>query len=254
MKKVLRYLLLLSIFIYVISALFIYFRQDSMLYFPTPPKKSIYTHKSFNLDGASIYSSIVNPKKEDAIIYFGGNAEDVDTNYNPFKIMFRSHSVYLIHYRGYGNSSGEPNEDALYSDALNIYDALKKEHKDISVIGRSLGTGVATYLASKRDVDRLILVTPYDSIENVAQQRFKIFPISWMIRDRYNSKERVKEIRCATLILYAQNDKVIPKERTDALVDAFAGKELTLSTIEAATHNSIIESPQYFRALKRFLH
>ena len=88
----------------------------------------------------------------DAIIYFGGNAESMAQSSDEIARQFPAFTVYLMDYRGYGRSTGEPSEEGLYSDALKLYDTMKSKYESISIGGRSLGSGIAVYVASQRKV------------------------------------------------------------------------------------------------------
>ncbi|NJL58986.1 MAG: hypothetical protein HC887_04355 [Desulfobacteraceae bacterium] len=116
-------------------------------------------------------------EKAPTIIYFGGNAEDISEQIFEFEPL-KGWAVLLVNYRGYGLSQGSPSQENLFNDALSIYDHIsRREDVDASRIvamGRSLGSGVAVHLASQRPLAGVILVSPYDSIRNVAQ---KIYPV-----------------------------------------------------------------------------
>src|SRR3989338_7417387 len=107
-----------------------------------------------------------------ALIYFGGNAEDVSLNLPGFSEAFPEHAIYLLHYRGYGGSTGQASEEAIRRDALAMFDRVQVEHPHTVVVGRSLGSGVAVYLASQRPAARLVLITPYDSLQEIAAGQF----------------------------------------------------------------------------------
>ncbi|MFM2003805.1 MAG: hypothetical protein RI963_3231, partial [Planctomycetota bacterium] len=107
-----------------------------------------------------------------AVIYFGGNAEEVDRSADDYAAAFPRHAIYLMNYRGYGGSQGGPSKAALHRDAAALYEYVASRHGTIVVIGRSLGSGVAVRLAVSNRVDRLILITPFDSIVNVARGLF----------------------------------------------------------------------------------
>ncbi|MFQ5983707.1 MAG: alpha/beta hydrolase, partial [Woeseiaceae bacterium] len=171
--------------IYVGFCAFLYMTQRNALYYPTPEVQvTDATEVRLESDGETLKIwHLPNSNGPNAIIYFGGNAEDVSGNIPQFRNIFPGYAVFLVNYRGYGGSTGSPTEAGLYRDALTVFDEIHSRHKDVSVIGRSLGAAVATYLASVRDVQRLVLVTPFDSIENVAKGAFPIFPVSLLIKD-----------------------------------------------------------------------
>ena len=97
------------------------------------------------------------------------------------------------------------------------------------------------------------MITPYDSIVNVAQGRYPIFPISFLLHDKYDSVSRVKEIKAKTLIVIAQNDKVITRERTQNLIDAFDPDQLQVVTIKNRGHIDISSDAKYYKIMQDFI-
>ena len=230
----------------------LYINQRSILYYPTPKVEHPFKELTFKNESESIIVIVLNQGKSKAILYFGGNGEAVAGNATDFEFLFPAHTVYLVNYRGYGGSTGVPKERGIYSDALYIFDKIKQNHDAVSVIGRSLGSGVATLVASARELDKLILVTPFDSVQNIAQDSFPIFPVSLLIKDKYDSLSRVKDIRVPTLILIAEFDEVIGRKYSMRLADAFNPEQLTLEVIRGAGHNTISFNERYGTLLKAF--
>ena len=120
-------------------------------------------------------------------------------------------------------------------------------------MGRSLGSGAATYLASKRPVEKMVLVSPYDSIKSVAQNKFPIYPMFLLLKDKYDSIGRVKEIQSKTIVLMAENDEVIPKKHSLRLISEFPREQITVKTISNTGHNDISNKMEYYDHLKNFL-
>ena len=212
-----------------------------------------FSNESFSIEGETLNAIKINENKQNAIIYFGGNTEAIVLNASTFKKLFPQHTVYLVNYRGYGLSTGSPNEKAFYTDALHIYDVLKNRHKNISVIGRSLGSGVATYLASKRAVYKMILTTPYDSIQHIAKDRFYIYPISLLLKDKYESVNNIKNISSKTLILLAKNDEIIPLKYSLNLIKEFPKEQVIVKTILDVDHNFIVDKKEYQETISSFM-
>ncbi|WP_394147179.1 alpha/beta hydrolase [Shewanella atlantica] len=236
--------------LFVLQRKFMYFPTPPLLHFTPPPEATL---KRFDNDGISLAGWVVNAGRPRALLYYGGNAENIEYNIPFFKEHLSEYTVYLIAYRGYGESSGAPTEEGLYSDALHIFDRVKPEHQKISLLGRSLGSGVATYVASHRQVDKLVLVTPYDSTANVAKSVYWMFPVSWLIKDKYDSAKRAMDIAATTTIIYAENDNVIPRASTEGLIQAFSYRLEDSILIRGADHNDISEYNEYVAALKRAL-
>jgi len=254
MKETIILILGTGILLYFGLCVFLYFSQRSLLYQPTPEISSV-DAEELRIDGAGVSLKIwhLNPKLSKAIVYFGGNAENVHWNIPVFKEIFSDYSVYLVNYRGYGGSTGSPSETGLLNDAVAIFDRLQTQHESISLIGRSLGTGVAIHLASVRGVDKLVLVTPFDSIVNVAKRGYPIFPVSLFLKDRYDALSWATSVKSDTLVIVAEHDEIILRENSDRLVSAFELSNVLVEVIEDATHNSIGNTPRYSQLLDDFL-
>ena len=243
---------LLLVYVGLCAALF--FMQRKFLYFPQPAT-SVNDATDIQLSGAGIQLQgwVVNEGRHRALLYYGGNAENVEHNIAFFKSVLPDYTVYLIPYRGYGNNPGQPTENHLYADALAIFDQIKDRHRRIALMGRSLGSGVASYVAAKRMVDTVILVTPFDSIENVATDIYWMFPVSWLLKDKFQSLRRVDAISAKTHVFIAENDRVIPRIRTDQLLTHFGEQLQQVVVIKGANHNNIAQYPDYIAGLKRAL-
>lgn len=154
--------------IYLLLCGYLYFAQRSLMCFPTPARDGrphlVLAHDDQTLRVAT--REHVGPR---AVLYFGGNAEDVGESIEELAVAFPDAAIFGMHYRGYGGSSGEPSERALVSDALALHAHVAATHARITVIGRSLGSGIALQLARARPVERLVLVTPYHSMRDLAQ-------------------------------------------------------------------------------------
>lgn len=255
-------LLLFALIAYVVLGIFLYLQQRSFIYFPVPENKTGLDTQWFESEGHRIKVTVLRPQKSinkdsdnngsKAILYFGGNAESVEYNAEDFLKVFPEYTSYLVHYRGYGGSSGAPTEQAMYADALAIYDKLEFEHQSIAVIGRSLGSSVATYTAANRRVKKLVLVTPFDSVLSVAQSQYPIYPVSLMLKDKHDSLSRTSKIQASTLVLAAEFDRVIKLKHTQSLLKGFRG-DVSFHILNGVGHNDIAVNPEYYQLLSEFL-
>ncbi|WP_229205400.1 MULTISPECIES: alpha/beta hydrolase [unclassified Duganella] len=242
--------LIILVIVYAGLCAVLYAVQRSFIYFPQPGNTTTGPTRKLTADGAQVVVTVREQDGGDAVIYFGGNAEDVTFSLPGLNEAFPHDALYLMHYRGYGGSSGSPSESALVADAALLFDEVHKTYKNITVIGRSLGSGIAAQLASQRPVARLILVTPYNSIQELAEQQFPYFPVRWLLRDKYESWKSAEKISVPTLLLMAEHDEVIPAASTRALHQHFAKGVATLTVVRGARHNDISESPAYTRLLR----
>jgi len=227
---------------------------DHFLYWPTPEVSRADT-RSVRLKSENETLKVweLHPDAQAALIYFGGNAEDVSANIPDFDKAVPERAVYLVNYRGYGGSSGRPSESGLTSDAQTVFDWVAARHTHIAVIGRSLGSGVATALAAHRPVERLVLVTPFDTIANVASDHVRWLPIRWLMRDRYDSTARMSGVHAPILVIVAGQDEVVFRTRSDALIASIPPGQRRTILVPEATHNDINTFSVYWRSLKEFL-
>jgi uncharacterized protein len=239
--------------VYFVFAIVLFIFQRDFLYYPTA--KVVHEHEvqQYSIGNETLDVVVLNKGNEDAILYFGGNSESVVNNANSFSKTFINQTIYLVNYRGYGGSTGKPTEANLYSDAHYLYDELSKQHKNISVIGRSLGTGVATFLASTRTINKMILITPYDSILNIAKSRYPVYPISLLLKDKYDSASRIKDIQAKTLIILAEYDAVIPLKNSQRLIEQFPPSQVQVEMLKENGHNNLSNHDQYYFLLQQFM-
>lgn len=194
-------------------------------------------------------------QKEVILLYFGGNAEDV-IDLLPTLQDIGARYTYAYNYRGYGRSQGAPSQAALYADALAIYDELRRHHDlttaTVVVMGRSLGSAVAGYLASQRPVDRLVLLTPLKSALENGRRRFPILPVRWLLRHSFELELHARTISCPVLMLIGTADLVIPPADSLATYAAIRGPKELLE-LPGIGHNNVFDDPKALPAVREFV-
>lgn len=266
-KMILWLGLLVALYALLLFGLFLF--QEKMIFFPqvisetycqelTNQYSDVEEIKFKTSDGVSLHGWLVkNPKsvKSPLIIYYGGNAEELSYLIAKF-INIKGYSILLMNYRGYGLSTGLPNEKNLCQDAELIYDEMVKRNdidtEKIVVMGRSIGTGLAVYMAEKRKVKGVILVTPYDTLISVAQEKIKWIPVFLIMRNRFDSLGRAPRIKVPVLALIAKEDEVIPAWHGIKLVKRWGGKTV-LKIFDGVGHNTIENDSVYWKSIADFL-
>jgi pimeloyl-ACP methyl ester carboxylesterase len=252
MPRAMLILATIAALIYIALCLALFVAQRSFIYYPQP--KSISDNDptlTLNMDGERILVATRRGVGPDAIIYFGGNAEAVSYSLPALADAFPDRSIYAMNYRGYGGSTGKPSESALIADALSLFDRVHVDHPHIIVLGRSLGSGVAIHIASERPVERLVLITPYDSLLTVAAGQFHFFPLRWLMLDKFESWRYAPKVAAPTHLIAAQNDEIIPAASTEALYKHLPQSLATLTVIPDVGHNTISESQEYIPLLRK---
>ena len=254
-----KQLLLILLFFYFFFMVFLYLQQRSFIFFPTKSKHQLKDSRSsdftLNSGSATLRGWLINHKyvSHRLIIYYGGNAEDIFYSIDTFNKYDDTASL-LVNYRGYGTSSGTPSEESLFADALAIFDEIIKLYnpEKIWLMGRSLGSGVATYVAAKRDITGLILITPFDSIESLAKKQFPFMPVSLLLKHKFRSIDHASKISQPTLIIYGGMDRTVPPASTERLIEYIpASKNIVF--IEKAEHNNIEMFDEYDLAILKFI-
>ena len=260
MKAMVTFLIIAALG-YAGICLLVFLLQDQMLFFPHASDASAVEQlkkwqRSIQTPEGSLSGWVIparDPENAPLVFYFGGNAEDVSVTGLDISDNANANFV-LMNYRGYGASEGTPSESALFNDALFVYEALANStahNGKIVAFGRSLGSGVAVYLSTHRRIDALVLVTPYDSVRNVARRRFSWLPVSRLLRHPFDSLALAPSLDVPALFLVAEYDEVIPIPHAKNLAEAWGGT-MQWVLIEDATHNSIGAEPDYWLSIRRF--
>ncbi len=246
--------------VYLGVVCFMYFRQENFLFRPVKRRHDTtqdfddVTAYTLDVPGASLNGWLVNRKyrRERLLIYYGGNAEDIYYNIDEFEAL--QMAALFVAYRGYGSSSGKPGEKAFFSDALAVYDDVVQQFSPdkVFLMGRSIGSGVASYVASKRSVSGTILVTPFDSIVSVAQSFYPWLPVKLLLKHRFESTRYVATVTSPFLVLFGGQDSVVSEDHTRRLLDVIKG-ETTSVYIENADHGNIDMYPAYWHSIISFI-
>lgn len=254
MLKTILWILLIAGLGYACFCVLLYFWQRSMIYYPHGEVKAQNLQPLWlNNESHRLKIWRVVPDRPTAVLYFGGNAENVLHSLAELHSLFPDSSLYLMNYRGYGGSTGSPSEGALFSDAVALYDEVDDIHEEVIVMGRSLGSGVAVYLADSRPVKALILVTPYKSMVALASHYYPFLPVNPLLKDRFESYLRTPQLKVPVLALVAERDEVIPAKISGGLIDTINPEKLEHVIVKGAGHNTIQEYDEYHRAIKTFM-
>jgi uncharacterized protein len=176
---------------------------------------------------------------------WGGIAED---------FLSRKHDLIIIDYRGYGKSTGKiRSEEDLLKDATYAYEYTKSLYPEsqITLYGRSLGSGLAVYLAREKNPKRLILETPYNNLADVAKYHYPYIP-SFFIKYKLDSENSIGFVKCPIYIFHGTVDVVIPLEYARKLESRIKGN-YKFFLISEAGHNDVSETKEYFNELTKIL-
>ena len=204
--------------VYLAVVVGMYLIQRRMMYFPggaLPPAPAGWREVTLDTDDGLTLAAWYHPAERGyTVAYFHGNGGGIDGRDGKVApLIAAGHGVLLVEYRGYGGNPGEPTEAGLLADGRAAVAFLRGrgvKPDGIVLLGESLGSGVAVAMAAESPVAALILEAPFTSAAAAGQRAYPWLPVKWLIKDRFDSAARIKQVRAPVLIVHGQRDGVIP--------------------------------------------
>jgi alpha-beta hydrolase superfamily lysophospholipase len=265
MKIIIRIIGILIVFYLLLMAV-LYFGQSYVIFHPVQLAKnyqfqfdsSFDEYTLFTPDGEQLNLLYFKSQKQapkGLVLYYHGNADNLQRwgKYN--KIFLQAGYDFMVwDYRSYGKSTGKPTTENLLNDAELVYQFANKKYTSDQIIiyGRSLGTGIAAYVASRHAAARLILETPYYSLENVAKTYAPILPYASLLRFEFPTYRLLPKVKCPVTIFHGTDDELLPLASTIKLRDLLK-KEDEFIIIEGGKHHNLSEYEQYRSHLRTVL-
>lgn len=251
--------------VYIMLGAALYFLQDKLIFHPKKlpadytyqfdiPFREIDLPVAEDKNMSIVQFTVPDSVRKGIVLYFHGNRSNIN-RYAKHATSFtrNNYEVWMVDYPGYGKSTGKRTEQGLYDDALLFYklaiSQVSAEH--IIIYGKSLGTGIAAQLASVRDCKKLILETPYYSMDALAKHYFFIYPVMPLSRYALPTYKHFEFIKGSISIFHGTKDRVIPYKQGKRLAAHKTGVELI--TIEKGRHNNLAEFPLFQKKLDSLL-
>ena len=240
--------------------------EDRFLYFPvrelaaTPEASGLRAQELFveTEDGVRLHGWWIQGVRGRALLFFHGNAGNIADRLDRARILNERFGldVFLVDYRGYGRSQGEPSEEGLYRDARAVHQAALDQGfrpEQVVLFGESLGSAVAVQLALDRPCAGIILETPFLSVPAMARVHYPFVP-GFLIRSRFDNEQKVGAVKAPKLFLVAGRDEFVPPEHGRRLFD-LAPEPKTLFVIPDAGHNDtyLAGGEPYWKSWAQFL-
>ena len=252
-----------AFYLFITAAMFLL--QEKLIFLPTQlPQDYVYnferpydeifltTNEGARLN--ALHFPVANPKG--MILYFHGNAGDL-SRWGEVTSHFAQfdYDVLVMDYRTYGKSTGTLTEEFLYSDASLFYEKAKEYFPEdqIVVYGRSLGSTFATHVAAENAPKKLILESPFFSLEAIAKKRYWYLPIKTMLKYSFPTSEKITEVKCPVTIFHGTNDGVVPYQNGELLQKTLPEAQCNLVTIPGGSHNDLANFPEYQHGIRDLL-
>ncbi len=264
-KRTLSRWVKIILMLYGLIGIAIYYLQDYMLFHPEKMEKnSAYDfripHKELNIpfndsSNISVVQFTSSHAARGVVLYFHGNRKNIGW-YAKYAAAFtkKDYEVWMIDYPGYGKSTGKLTERVLYDYAEQLYRLATARFAKDSIIlyGKSMGTGIAAWLASRRSCRQLILETPYYSMTSLVAHYFPVYPVSRMIHYKLPTYQYLQQIIAPITIFHGSADGVIPYSNAEKL-QPFLKPGDRFITINGGSHNDLYNFPLFRQKLDSLL-
>ncbi len=264
-KKVIRWAKVI-VLLYCIIGIAFYYLQDYILFHPEPLSGKTKYQFANKYDEINILFNktttlnIIQFKTNDSIakgvvLYLHGNRKNIGW-YAKYASNFTSngYEVWMLDYPGFGKSTGKFAEQELYGYALQLYKLARTKYKPVEIIiyGKSLGTCIASQLASVRDCKYLILETPCYSMTSLVAHYFPIYPVSRMLHYHFPTNEYLKDATAPIIIFHGTDDGVVPYSNAKRLIPVLKHNDEFI-TIDGGSHNDLNSFPLFHQKLDSLL-
>jgi len=247
---------------FYVAALLLLFIYQRDLLFPrdkaaidAPPQSSVYRVRHIvEVDGSRLAiweAPPARPRVGTFVTFYGNGSSLLEFAPVGEEIHREGFGVVLASYRGYSGNTGQPSEAGLMADARAVLATIPKADGPIILWGHSLGSGVAARMASEGRAAALILESPYTGVVDLAAAEYPIFPVRWLMKDRFNTFALVPQIEVPVLILHGTEDRIVPFQMGKTLAHAF-GKQAVFVPISGADHN--LNQTQLLPFVMKWLH
>ncbi len=263
-------LLILGICVYAAFSTYVYFKQSGLIFYPNMPGRDLVstpediglTYQNVELlseDNIKLHGWFIPAKNAKAtLLFFHGNAGNISHRLDSIAIFHRLElNVFIVDYRGYGQSEGKITEKGTYRDAEAAWNYLNHtlgiSGQQIIIFGRSLGASIATWLAGKYTPAALIIESGFTSIAAMGQRFYPFLPVRWLSHYKYDTKQYVKNVSCPVMVAHSRNDEIIPYHEGRAIFAAAVEPKQFLEMQGGHNDGFIVSAASYVNGLKLFI-
>jgi uncharacterized protein len=239
-------------------------RQDSYIFFPVPTPiedcPELTNATIVNMNGTRGYflhtggTTTIATSTRIAVSYHGNGERACDSAFMSSFLTALGYDIIFVEYAGYaGDASTKPSMERLFEDTRNVNDWVGSMHyREITIIGRSIGSAFASYHAARAHPDRLMLISPFDVYSRTAQGHYPVYPVKLMLKsDPDNIKNAAGAKRI--LIIHGENDVIIPLSRAQALYDELPEMDKEIVIVPATAHIDVLSRPEIWDKMREFL-
>jgi len=267
--RLMHHLLGMLAAIYGGLALLLYLFQSHLVFYPQTGRELVATPAQVGLPYEDIHLKTADevhlhgwyipaPDSRGAVLFLHGNAGNISHRLDSLQMLHRlGYSTLIIDYRGYGNSDGKPTEQGTYLDAEAAWRYLTEQRHvpscRIALFGESLGGAVAAWLAVRENPAALVISSSFTSVPDLGQQLYPYFPVRWLTRIRYDTRENLRLTTVPVLVAHSPDDDIIPFEHGRALFAAANSPKQFLELAGGHNDGFIFMRASWIKVLGDFL-
>ncbi len=242
--------------------------EQQLMYFPSSviqntPADAGLDYEDVRLtaeDGTDIHGWFIPGERDITWLWFHGNAGNIGDRVGLIQELRAETgvSIFILSYRGYGDSSGSPGESGFYRDAEAAREYLE-DHPQVDpdrivYFGRSIGSAVAVELAARRAPAGLVLESPFPSMRWLARQVYSWLPVWPFLHEQFPVEERASGIEAPALVIHGSDDEIVPVSGGERVAETLAG-ETDMYIVDGAHHNDVplVGGPAYYQRIRDFL-
>lgn len=255
--EILKEILLILVLVYVGFGLVLFFTQKSMIYYPDNQDfescKGFQDAQKLNLNGTRAYFK---KNSENLIVFYHGNAGSAcDRDFLKDEFERLGLSYLFVEYAGYSSDAKKPSGKLLLKDVENMVEFVQnQEFSNVFVGGESIGSSLAIYHSKLSKADKMFLLSPFYSSNDLAKQLYKIYPVSLMLTEKYESNKWIKETKAQKIrIIHGDSDTIVPIQQSKRLFEEIPIQNKDFVTIPNANHNDIFEFKETWQSISQFL-
>jgi len=241
---------------YVAYGAYLVFSQERITYQPTPQDFATCAElvhvEQVTYEGTRMYFKDNGPHV--VVLYHGNYGSACDRAFLAELFEEAGYSYLLPEYAGYSNDIVKPSHERIKKDVEHVTAFLKeKNFSEVVVVGESVGTRFATYHVSLAPPQKLLLISPFSSLTDIAQHAFWYYPVSFLMNDPFDNARLIGDFPGKVVLLHGEKDDIIPLNLGQKLFDGLATPNKDLIVIPTAGHNNLFAFPETWQVIRDFL-
>jgi uncharacterized protein len=246
------FLFTFAIFVFVLYKVQYFFIFEPHKYTREPLDDRFTALEISTQDGTLLEGILYSPNEyRETLLYFGGRSQDSVALISKLAQNYNEYQIITCNYRAYGNSMGKLSEKDVLEDALFVARKLQEHYGKMNIMGYSLGSSVAAYVASKMEIKNLFLIGAFDSVFAIIKEKIPFLP-SKMIAYRFDTASYVSKVKAKTYLLVSKDDNIVSFKRAEILKTRVKNL-VEFKELSGYNHNEILFSPESLELVKKGL-